>query len=315
MNERILFIDIARVIAMAWIVGWWHLIQYSHPDYNNLYTFLGDECITMLMLGVFFYISGLLLSTKDITTRAHIKSFYLNRLKRFYFLYALSVLSFPITGFNQDCGTILSLLTLTTVFTPPPVTLWFMGMLAFFYLLTPLIKRSIIWSISLFICILVVHHILEITVDSRIYLYLPIYCFGIYTYWYTNVINVVNSICKKIGIITIILIVSLISLILFYLSINNRVFLFPFICFGGILLLSFSKVIEPLVSRRLLHYLSYGSFCAYLFHRQIYFLFKNVYTQHVGTFSLWICITIMFPICIIVSYFIQRIYDHAIKHR
>lgn len=62
-KTRFLYIDIARVIAMLWIVGWWHLIQYSKVGEDS-YHFIGDNSITMLMLGLFMFLSGFLIGKK-----------------------------------------------------------------------------------------------------------------------------------------------------------------------------------------------------------------------------------------------------------
>ena len=145
-STRLLYIDVARVIAMTWIVGWWHLIQYCKGG-ELPYRFNGDTSITMLMLGLFMFLSGYLLGKKEMKTLDDVKTFYKSRFWRFYLLYVASVVTFPITGFNRSLGVMFTTLTATSTFIlPQPVTLWFLSMLAGFYILTPLIKRNIAWG-------------------------------------------------------------------------------------------------------------------------------------------------------------------------
>ena len=56
---RILYLDIARVIAMLWIVCYWHVKDYVEVGETHAALILyGDEYVTDIMLGVFMFLSG-----------------------------------------------------------------------------------------------------------------------------------------------------------------------------------------------------------------------------------------------------------------
>ena len=62
-KERILYLDTARVIAMLWIVCYWHVKDYVEiGDTHTALTLYGDVFITDIMLGVFMFLSGFFMS-------------------------------------------------------------------------------------------------------------------------------------------------------------------------------------------------------------------------------------------------------------
>ncbi len=74
-QERILLIDIARVIAMLWIVCYWHLKDYTNPSGLIVFAGLAGQYITDIMLATFMFISGFVIS----------KNSFLNFKKDFFF--------------------------------------------------------------------------------------------------------------------------------------------------------------------------------------------------------------------------------------
>ena len=61
----------------------------------------------------------------------------------------------------------------------------------------------------------------------------------------------------------------------------------------------------------MINFLSFGSMCAYLFHREIYWLFLEIYNPK----SDWGIVSYLFiaalPVVFIVSYWIQKLYDQV----
>ena len=57
--------------------------------------------------------------------------------------------------------------------------------------------------------------------------------------------------------------------------------------------------------RKVLSWISYGSMCAYLFHRQILY---TVY-RYKGIYTMWFSVLIMLPLVVIMSYYLQLMYD------
>ena len=139
--KRLQYIDIVRILAMLSIVGWHHLIQYTGKGYIERYTFDGETTIIIMMLGLFMFISGYLLGHKSLSTKEEVRAFYAGRFKRFYILYALSAVSLFAFGFIGDVKVLVTTLTMTSTFIlPQPNTLWFLSMLACFYMVSPLIR-------------------------------------------------------------------------------------------------------------------------------------------------------------------------------
>ena len=153
-KERNLTIDFARAFCILWIVGIWHLQNYFDQfDITNKVT----ETITSGILVTFTFLSGLFLGKKK-TSALH---FYRDRLKRFYVLFLFAaVLMFFGGGAIKDVKSFALLIAGLNCFYAPPVrTLWYMGMLMFFYGLVPIIcggGRSMKYKLS---CIAFIHAI------------------------------------------------------------------------------------------------------------------------------------------------------------
>lgn len=301
-KQRFLYIDIARCVAMLWIVGWWHLIQYS-PNYER-FSFQGDEFITNLMLGLFMFLSGLLLGRKEINNWNRVKEFYKNRFLRFYILYAISALTFPVIGYNREPALLFTTLTATSsIFLPQPVTLWFMSMLAFFYLLTPLIKKQIVLlGGALLLIFIILHFVIHQGVDTRLFLYFPLYVSGLGCAQIRTFYKIIGTkICLALSFV--------LSCLLFYFTLRYSWMVYVFVPAGVVFVLSLSHMIEFEFLKPVVSFLAFSSLCAYLFHRQIYAA-VCIGLEFLGfNHPLWVCFLLLFPICILCSYFLQKMYD------
>lgn len=307
LSNRIAYIDTARVISMLWIVGYWHLIQYSGKGYIEKYTFEGEEYITMSMLGLFMFLSGYLLGRKKLDSKENVVTFYKRRFWRFYFLYAVSALALFGMGFIENVPLLITTLTATSSFIlPQPNTLWFMSMLAFFYLVTPIAKKNYILGGGIFLLIILFNYIIPEGVDPRLFIYYPIYTCGLYLAETDIVVKMMN---KR---VTVVLSLAL-SIVLFFFPLEWDWILYLFILPVMIFILSFSRLIDTQTTSLLVSFLAYSSLCAYLFHREIYILISTFFDRLGLTHPLWVCLVVMIPICMIASYIIQKLYDIALK--
>lgn len=145
-KQRDLSFDIARALSALWVVGVWHLFCYDNSlNYANWTT----QQITDVFLSVFMFISGYMLSKYKFEGWKDVLTFYKKRFWRFYVLYILASLSLFIGGAaigNQMYAGISQLLLsfwgLNVFFAPHLGTLWFISMIMFFYLVTPLLSFS-----------------------------------------------------------------------------------------------------------------------------------------------------------------------------
>lgn len=308
MKERIRYIDTVRSLAMLWIVGYWHLIQYSGEGYIEKYTFLGEVYITMVMLGLFMFLSGYLCGRRKFERKDEIWTFYKKRFWRFYLLYALSALLLYALGFiNGKLVLFTTLTALSSFILPQPNTLWFMSMLTFFYLITPLLKKNYVYGGGIFLIIIALHYLIPGGIDNRLFIYYPIYSCGLYLA-NTNTLEIVMR--NKITLPA----TLLLSMLLFLWLLKGIEWLsFPFIFFGMLLLLTSFRKFEFSFCDRVVNFLAYSSLCAYLYHREIYILIIDVFERIGVNHPIGVCVTIMLPICLVVSYFIQRQYDYALN--
>ena len=158
-TNRILYLDVARTIAMLWIVGYWHLRVYCGKDYTTPYLSIPcDNYITNVVLGLFMFMSGFFISkyTFDVFI-SEAKSFLYKRMTRFYLLYSMSAVLLFVMEYNALFGKkcLITTLTMTSTYIlPQPRTLWFFSMVGSFYLVTPLLMKKPIKSLIYFFVII-----------------------------------------------------------------------------------------------------------------------------------------------------------------
>ena len=316
-KDRILFLDTARSLAMLWIVCYWHVKDYVEvSETREALSLFGDFYITDVMLGLFMFLSGFFMAKYTFTHERDIANFYKKRLTRFYLLYALSAILLFIIGFNRGFGLLITTLTVSSTYIlPQPQTLWFLSMLASFYILTPLLLKDdckvlIVRSLQIFSGGVILHLLLPKGIDTRFFWCFPLYCIGIYFGKKRRLMNLITT--KTIGISsTMILIVLLILLQNYYQ--NNLLLHYLVLPFGIISILNISKFITKLPIEKVIEIIAYCSMCAYIFHRVFYSVLKKVIYGIIGyDFSYPFCFMVFIPVCLIGSYLIQMSYDRYV---
>lgn len=319
MKERVLYMDIARSVAVLWIVGYWHLVDYvgeSHAE--DSVHFHGAGYITDIALGLFMFLSGFFLAKymfmdfyKDSI------AFYKKRLTRFYVLYALSALTLFLIGFNPGASRLLfTLLAVSTYIPPQPDTLWFFSMLTSFYLMTPLViqRGNTVYAVSRAVAILTLCGLLRVLgvgIDIRFFWCFPLYFFGLYIGKRPDY----ASFLLRGPVAAVVLVVFLILLAFFENSAYGFPFTYVLVPLGIQLTLYLSYKLSSLVNRRVVEMIAYGSMCAYLFHRQIYGLLKYGCDLMGLDLPLWLVILVYLPICLVISYGIQSLYDFIVTRK
>jgi len=202
-NNRIIYLDVARSIAVLWIVGYWHLRVYCGRDYLTPgVSFPSDEWITKVILGLFMFISGFLISKYTFDNfKNDCIFFYKKRLSRFYLLYAISVILLYIMGYNSLFGrfSLLTSLTMTSTYLlPQPRTLWFFSMIASFYIFTPFILKKLPYSLFFSFFIIyggstILMLLLSKGIDTRFFWCFPLYFGGLCTGRMKNVLDSLTS--------------------------------------------------------------------------------------------------------------------------
>lgn len=309
-NERIPYLDIARVLAMLWIVCYWHL---------NYYVGQGDQiinfccCITDFTLGLFMFLSGFFMAKYSFTNfRKECWSFYKKRLTRFYILFAVSAILLFLIKFNPDFNTLITTLTISSTYIlPQPYTLWFLSMLASFYLFTPILLKEKKYSLTIFFTIYICGGLLHILtskgIDERFFYYFPIYCVGLYIGRKRTLINYLIK--NQIGASATFLSTFILAKMEYNEVYNTWKYLYMF-PLGIISLLYISYLISILPINYIVEKLAYCSLCAYLFHRFFYAIMKKFFIDIIGyNYSPLFCYLVFIPTCLFGSYIIQYSYD------
>jgi len=92
-KKRIVSLDLLRGLSVLYIVGFWHMFNYTQcfPQYYNFITLR----LTLIILASYTFLSGYFIGLKDvILTSKSIKNFLLNRIMRIYPLYILAIVVF-----------------------------------------------------------------------------------------------------------------------------------------------------------------------------------------------------------------------------
>lgn len=307
--KKLLSIEYMRALSMLYIVGYWHLFEYTEafPEFHNFFTYK----FTKVVLGVFVILSGFLVGN-SVKKSSSLANFYMKRVVRIYPLYVLAVILYDLYGIIDNASAFKLMFLLTIFFGPPPLTLWFITMIMLLYLISPLLiklvaepARYLMFIIALFAVILVFNAAFK-TVDYRFLLYLPCFCLGIYCSQYGPITRFVN--------IKSALMLFCAGLPLFYLKIDssflNNLKGLPIIlsCTYIIFLISYSME-EKFKNLKIISMVSYGSYAMYLFHRPIYITLEFIYLPENKQTQILYLMTICLVVIVVMSVMIQKLYD------
>ena len=314
-------LDVARALCALWVVGFWHLVCYITPPYNA-YTPVG-QCVTDVFMACFMLISGYVLNRYTFTNIYDVKNFYLKRIVRFYILFMLSSVSLYVANlyigspmFYDFSHLILNLLGLTTIFPPHAGMLWFMSMIMLFYILTPFIQynnKYMMAKSALIMVLFVLWYMTGFQIDKMVFVYFPIYSIGLLT---------PRPIFDRLrNNIWIFIINILLTPIFVYLSLIpewgiTKIILSILSCLcGSMSIITFSTCLSKTSKHisYLFEFMAYGSLCAYLFHRHFYSIIDSAMNYMGIQVSVYIVLGMYLPIMLIVTYFMQRIYDKILS--
>ena len=126
-----------RGLSILYIVGYWHLLGYAHgiDHYKNDVT----SRLTMVLLGLFIFLSGHLVSRSigpDFRPR-DVWRFYRRRLLRLYPPYLLALVLFQCSGLLQSGQLAGGALLVSALNGNTPRTLWFIAVLMVYLALAP----------------------------------------------------------------------------------------------------------------------------------------------------------------------------------
>lgn len=323
-KERDLTFDVARALCILEIVCLAHLMDYIDRTIvpERFFSILGY--VTTAVLGTFSFISGFFLKKYKIEDGSDVGKFFLARFKRFWILYFVASLLLYVASscvgqpwYPSLSNFILSLIGLSVFILPLPATLWFMVMMMFFYLITPLIlafKRKgqrVAVAITIYAALVALNY--NGWVDMRVLCYYPMYALGLLLD-----VSIVNFI--KRNALLAILGCSVCLAVIYVLLYGSQVYSLLVGIVGLIAIIGLSElIVKSAIVRKVGSFVSYSSLSMYFFHRHFYLaimLLWNLGTVgniREATFPIWFAYLVVCPIILFGCYTIQRVYDGIVK--
>ena len=308
--------DVVRVVCMTYIIAYIHLYGYIYPQGRMTAYFPVCIAMTHACLGLFTFVSGYLLGKKysfGQLGNSDVWMFYKKRILRIIPLFVLSSIVLWLIGFNDTNATINGLLCISPYVDPKPRTLYYIPVILWCYLVTPLIsRRKLKWRLwgclSLFFLLLVARFVFP-SIDNRFVFNVFFYFVGVVTAssfdWKLNIFNGRTIIILAFALLVVIAIrYSL-------LSTNSRQMAFGAI--GVFVLLFICEGISRYGGRRFFNFVSYASMACYMFHRFFYWFGELVWNPSETSMKWLYMAGVVFPLMIILSYGIQKIYDMLTK--
>lgn len=316
-KNRSVSLDLLRGLSILYIVGFWHMFNYTSafPQYSNIITLR----FTWIILATFTFLSGYFIGQKEIDLKkTTIIRFYKNRILRIYPLYLLSLVLFYILGLSDTVTTIKAAFAISMFLKPAPPTLWFITMLLFFYVLSPLLifntKKGYvvrIWAIYIFLStiLLIVNYSVE-NLDVRVVIYFPAFFLGIIT-----AMNGGEIIGKKLG-LSLFFAGAVLSFGMNqnYLEYDRLLSILMISMASYFIFIFFKNNVNPSPKTHLtITVIAYSSYCMYLFHRPIYMSLTHVYFPNDGVLQILYLVLFCVPSILMISYYSQKYQDITIK--
>jgi peptidoglycan/LPS O-acetylase OafA/YrhL len=299
-------IDWMRALAILYIVGFWHLHNYTSfiPWYHNA----PFARLTVMALALFTVISGFLAGKAGVTVTGHVLAdYYRRRLLRIYPPYLLALIVFMILGLS-GAAFLPSALMLNMIVPPPPYTLWFMTMIVLFYIAAPfllaLATRPARFSAAVGLVWLTLFALGHFTIDleDRLLIYLPAFAAGMLlaNHAFSRSAVLVGSAVIAAG-------GYLISLKAPALDPDQSLWMVPWATSSAVF--TFVALRNNLPRSRIIEKLSLGGYFLYLFHRPIFVMVLKVSGAETPLARELVLVLGALPLAIAFGIVGQRAYD------
>ncbi len=317
-DMRLGHFDLLRALAILYILMFWHLDDYVGNPWHYPFT----EMVTYGALNIFVYISSFLLTLKhgELKSFEMVVGFLKKRVLRIYPLYFLAVIIFYWL-FDLTRYELLSALFLVNMLTGASIaTLWFIGLIFFYYLVLAFILYRFSWRKFVVISLLFLGStgtifILTGQLDKRVVLYFPAFVLGIITGKQEDIRELVSGVPFTVASFF----AAAGMLAGYYLFLNDwstdlgKLSLY---CGGFFLILPACELARWFSGRwkvNVFSFLSYASFCMYLSHRIIYYLLLVIFRPQGEFFVLTYLLIVGVPIVILVSSLLQYGNDYLMR--
>ncbi len=322
-RQRDQAIDLMRATCILWIVGFWHLLGYAESidGYKNDVTYR----LTVVVLGLFVFISGHLIGRSRITSAGEVWRFYRRRMIRIYPPYLASLLLFDLFGLLQPGQFIGAALLSTSFSLEPPLTLWYISMIVVFYLLAPLLLLLVHrlgqtpwrWTSNpLVVCTgiiglnVLLGNLLD-GVDPRLFLYFPSFVAGLVL---SPALVEPRVSGRTIALTALAMVAATLFSFHHQTRIDSSLKAIPLAVFGPLLAFLICEHwgrhlrLSPLMLA-----ISSASFFMYLFHRPIFLIFTTHGFPSSAPLQLTVLLLLALPVIVAVSWKGQDLYDAAVR--
>jgi peptidoglycan/LPS O-acetylase OafA/YrhL len=277
-------IDVMRAVSMLYIVGFWHLLDYTKVVgwHSNPITYR----LTVGALALFVLISGFLTGRKDGgLARGEVWSFYKTRFWRIYLPFVIASGLFLAAGENNPLALFKGVTLVAMLLAPPPFTLWFA---------------------------MILYQAVTGRIDIRLILYFPCFAAGIFL----AAGSLPSSTLSLIGLQLLAALALVPTLVRPSSSLEGDPWAAPWALFGSIAV--FVLVMHAgrnLKSPAILTQLSEASFFMYLLHRPIYHWMQIVWFPSTENEQISYLLFVCLPIIGIVAWLCQRAYTGFLQRR
>jgi peptidoglycan/LPS O-acetylase OafA/YrhL len=296
-----------------------HMDAYSPAlDFNNPVT----RVLTVCVLGLFLFLSGYLLSRRyRVATLGDAGRFYIHRFLRIYPMYLLAVPCFLLLHITTPTMALKGVVCANVISGTSPPTLWFVEVICWFYLATPLFLycasrsvRLVLLAGSLFLCgLFLASELSHGVVDVRFAQYWPAFLTGIVVGKRRSGIQTVGRIPCVIGSAVLLSIIGWGTaqvpdrpLVLLVLRQSSTLACVP-------LLVAAAVASVRYVPARVVALASYCSFGAYLLHRVVFTLAVRTYKPLSVVASLLYLLCLCVPVIYALAWAFQQSSDRLSK--
>ena len=310
-------IDVMRAVSMLYIVGFWHLLDYTKVvgwHYNPV-----TYRLTVGALALFVLISGFLTGRKDGgLARGELWRFYETRFWRIYLPFVVASGLFLAAGVSDTLALVKGVTLVAMLFAPPPFTLWFVNMIVLFYLIAPLLialrknEMAYIALCAVIVGAMTLYQAETGRIDMRLIIYFPCFAAGIFL----AARSLPSSTPGLIGFLLIAALALLPTLARPSGSLEADPWAAPWALFGSIaVFVLVMRAGRNLKSPAILMQLSEASFFMYLLHRPIYHWMQIVWFPRTEKDQIFYLLFVCLPIIGIVAWLCQRAYAGFLQRR
>jgi peptidoglycan/LPS O-acetylase OafA/YrhL len=310
-------IDIMRAVSMLYIVGFWHLLDYTKVvtwHYNPV-----TYRLTVGALSLFVLISGFLTGRQDGgLARGEIWRFYKTRFWRIYLPFVIASGLFLAAGVSDALALFKGVTLVAMLLAPPPFTLWFVNMILLFYLIAPLLiglRGNAVAYIALCAVIVGVMGLYQAEIgriDIRLILYFPCFAAGIFL----AARSLPSSTLSLIGLLLLAALSLVPTLSVPSWSLEGDPWAAPWALFGSIaVFVVVMRAGRNLKPPAILTQISEASFFMYLLHRPLYLWMHIVWFPSTEKEQVLFLLFVCLPIIVIVAWLCQRAYTGFLQRR